>query len=95
MQEAADPGRGGRDLLKYGPGGYRVPGVAIHTQRWLSRALHTTRVRAWQGAKRGTARRLRWYAGGGRMGCRAAAVIHLHVVSGTIAPHSTVPMSSA
>ena len=29
------------------------------------------------------------------MGCGAAAVIHLHAVPGTIAPHPTVPMSSA
>ena len=78
-----------------GPGGYRAPGVAIHSLGGLSMALHTSRVRAWRGAKGGTARRRRWHAGGDCMGCCAATVIHLHAVSGTIAPHSTVPMSSA
>ena len=56
MQDVADPGRGGRELLEY---------------------------------------RRRWHASGDRMGCGAAAVIHLHAVSGTIAPHSMVSMSSA
>ena len=39
--------------------------------------------------------RRQWHAGGDHMGCGAAAVIHLHAVSGTFTAHSTVPMSSA
>ena len=49
-------------------------------------ALHTSLVKACWGAKEGTIRRRRWHAGGDRMGCGAAAVIHLHAVLGTIAP---------
>ena len=93
VQDVADPGRGGRELPKNRP--RRVPcrGVTIHSLGWLSMALHTSRVRAWPGAKGRNARRRQWHAGGDRMGCRTAAVTHLHAVSGTIAPHSTVPMS--
>ena len=78
-----------------GSGGYPVPGVAIHSLGWLNRARHTSGVRAWRGAKGGTVCRRRWHASGDLMGCEAAAVIHLHAVSGAITPHSTVLMSSA
>ena len=78
-----------------GPGGYRAPGFVSHSLVWLSTAFHTSLVKACWGAKEATIRRRRWHAGGDHMGCGAAAVIHLHAVLGTIAPHSTVPMPSA
>ena len=78
-----------------GPAGHRVPGFVIHSLVWLSMALHTSLVKAWWGAKEGTACRRRWHAGGDRMGCGAAAVIQLHAVLGTITPHSTVLKPSA
>ena len=43
------------------PGGYRAPGVAIHSLEWLSMALHTSLVGVWWGARGGTARRGRWH----------------------------------
>ena len=86
------PGVGAVSGLSTGPGGYRAPGFVGHSLVWLSTALHTSVVRACWVAKDGTARRRRWHAGGDHMGCGAAAVIHLHAVRGTIAPHSTVPM---
>ena len=89
------PGVGAVSCSSTGPGRYRVPGVAIHYLGLLSMAAHTSRVRAWRGARGGTARRRQWHAGGDCMGCGPAAVIHLHAVLGTIAPHSRVPMSSA
>ena len=66
----------------------------MQSLQWPSRARHTSRVRAWRGAKGGTIRRRQWHAGGNRMGCGVLAVIHRHAVSGTMAPHSTVPMPS-
>ena len=95
MQDVADPGRGGRELLEYrpwrvscAPGRHLFPGVA----RW---GLHSSRVRAWRGAKGGTVCRRRWHAGGPRLSCGAAALIHLHAMSGTSAPNFMVPMFSA
>ena len=70
-----------------GPGGYRAPRFVSHSLVGLSTAFHTSLVKACWGAKEGTIRRRRWHAGGDRMGCGAAAVIHLHAVPGTIAPH--------
>ena len=89
------PGVGAVSCSSTGPGGYRAPGFVSHSLVWLSMALHTSLVKACWGAKEGTIRRRRWHAGGDRMGCGAAAVVHLHAVPGTIAPHSTVPMPSA
>ena len=89
------PGVGAVSCSSSGPGRYRAPGFVSHSLVWLSMALHTSLVRACWGAKEGTARRRRWHAGGDSMSCGAAAVIHLHAVPGTIAPHSTVPMPSA
>ena len=89
------PGVGAVTCSSTGPGVYRAPGVANHSLMWLCMALHTSRVRAWWGAKGGGAHRRRRQAGGDRMGCRGAAVTHLHAVSGTMTPLSTVPMSSA
>ena len=88
-------GEGAVSCSSTSPGGYRAPGFIIHSLWWLSIALHTSLVRAWRGAKGQTARRRRSHARGDRMGCRAATVIHLHAVSGTIAPHSIFPMPSA
>ena len=78
-----------------GLGGYRAPRVVIQSVGWLSRARHSSPVRAWRGAKRGTVCRRWWHAGGDRIGCKAVAVIHLHAVSGTIASQFTVPMPLA
>ena len=78
-----------------GPGGHSAPGSVIHSLWWLSMALHTSFVRAWWGIQEGTIRRRWWHTAGDRMGCAAVTVIHLHAVSGTIAPHSTAPMPSA
>ena len=63
-----------------GSGGYRAPGFLSHSLVWLSTAFHTSLVKACWGAKEGTIRRRRWHAGGDRMHCGAAAVIHLHAV---------------
>ena len=89
------PGVGAVSCSSTGPGGHRAPGSVIHSLWWLSMALHISLVRAWWGVKEGTVRRRWWHAGGGRMGCGAVTMIHLHAVSGTIAPHSTAPMPSA
>ena len=89
------PGVGAVSCSSTGPGGYCAPRFVGHSLVLLRMALHTSLVRACWGAKEGTVRRRRWHAGGDRMGCAAAAVIHLHGVPGTIAPHSTVPMPSA
>ena len=95
MQGVADPGCGGRELFEHRPPRYRAPGFVSHPLVRLSMALHTSIVRGCSGAKEGTARRRRWHAGGDRMACGSAAVIHLHAVRGTIVPHYTVPMPSA
>ena len=89
------PGVGAVSCSSTGPGGYRAAGFVGHSLVWLSMALHTSLVKACCGAKEGTIRRRRWHAGGDHMGCGAAAVIYLHAVPGTIAPHSTAPMPSA
>ena len=89
------PAVGAVSCSSTGPGGHCAPAFVIRSLGWLSMALHTSLVRAWWGAKEATARRRRWHASGVRMGCEAATVIHLHAVSGTITPHSTVPMPSA
>ena len=88
------PGVGAVSRSSTSPGGHGAPGFVIHFLGWLSMALHTFLLRAWWRVKEGTARRRRWHASGDRMGCGAATVIHLHAVSGPIAPHSTVPMPS-
>ena len=89
------PGVGAVSCSSTGPGGYRAPGFDSHSLVRLNMAFHTSLVKACRGAKDGTIRRRRWHAGGDRMGCGAAAVIHLHAVPGTIAPYSMVPMPSA
>ena len=89
------PGVGAVSCSSTGPDRYRAPEFVSPSLVWLSIVLHMSLVRACWGAKEGTARRRRWHAGGDRMGCWAAAEIHLHAVPGTIAPHSTVPMPSA
>ena len=89
------PGVGAVSCSSTGPGGYRAPGFVSHSLVLLSMALRTSLVSACWGARKGTVRRKWWHAGGDRMGCGAAAVIHLHAVSGTIAPDSTVPMPFA
>ena len=83
-------GVGALSCSSTGPGRYHAPRFVSHSLVWLRRALHTSLVRACLGAREGTVRRRRWHAGGGGMGCGAAAVIHLHAMSGTIAPQSTV-----
>ena len=69
VQRVADPGFGGRELFEHRSGGRRSPGFVIHSLGWLSMALHTPLVRAWWGAKEGTARRRRWHSGGDCIGC--------------------------
>ena len=89
------PGVGAVSCSSTGPRGYRAPGYSSHSLVWLSMALHTSLVKGCWGAKEGTIRTRLWHAGGYRMGCGAAAVIHLHAVPGTIAPHFTALMPSA
>ena len=89
------PGVGAVSCSSTGSGRYRAPGAVIHSLGWLSRDRHTSHVRTWRGAKGGTVRQRQWHASGSCIGLRAVAVIHLHAVSGTIAPHSRVPMPSA
>ena len=74
------PGVGAVSCSSTGPGGYRAPGFVSHSLVWLSMAFHTSLVKACWGAKEGTICRRRWHAGGDRMGCGTAAVIHLHAV---------------
>ena len=87
VQGVADRGCGGHELFEHRPRQAPCTRVLIHSLGWLSMALHTSLVRAWWGAKEGTARRRRWHASGDRVGCGASTVIHLQAVSGTIAGH--------
>ena len=92
VQGVADPRCGDPELFEHRP--QRAPCTRVrHPPPGV--AQHGPPHFPCEGVVEGTTRRRRWHASGDRMGCGAATVIHLHAVSGTIAPHSTVPMPSA